>query len=217
MHPFNRMKLKVCGMRDIDNIRALAPLRPDYMGFIFYPLSKRAVGHDFVIPDDFPQRIKKVGVFVNEETSGILGEVKKHNLDFVQLHGDETPEQCAALRKAGLGLIKAFSMNTEFDFEKLEPYKMAVDFFLFDTRGETFGGTGQTFDWQVLRKYDQAIPFFLSGGLSPENIDKIGQLKGMNLHALDINSGFEVSPGIKNVAMVEELQMKRLKQHWLEY
>ena len=216
MHSINRIKLKVCGMRNPGNIREVAALHPDYMGFIFYPGSKRVVGEDFQIPTDFPPRTKRVGVFVNETTENMMMLAIKHSLDFIQLHGEEPVAQCDELQKSGIKVIKAFSIDHDFNFDQLLPYKKVVDYFLFDTKGAAYGGTGKTFDWLLLKKYDQEIPFFLSGGLSLETIDKINELKGMNMHALDVNSGVEIEPGMKDVRLIEEIQMRRLNSHWLE-
>jgi phosphoribosylanthranilate isomerase len=200
------LKLKVCGMRDASNIIKVASLQPDYMGFIFYEKSKRFVGNDFSIPKEFPSMIKRVGVFVNEKVDAILKLVSKHKLDFVQLHGDEIPEDCKALKQNKVGVIKVFSIDNEFDFNKTKPYQLYTDFFLFDTKSESYGGSGKSFDWNLLKKYDQEIPFFLSGGLSPDNIQNIKELKGMNLHAIDVNSGVEVAPGLKDITKVKSIK-----------
>ena len=202
-HP---IQLKVCGMRDPENMIAVAALRPDYMGFIFYRNSKRAVPSDFQIPKDFPSGIKRVGVFVNESMPAMLSLVRKFSLDFIQLHGEESPLQCEELRTAGVGVIKAFALSPGFDFKTLEPFKKVVDYFLFDNKGVDYGGTGTAFDWGMLKEYDQEVPFFLSGGLSLENIHDVALLEGMNLHAVDVNSGVEVRPGLKDVGKIKKLR-----------
>jgi phosphoribosylanthranilate isomerase len=199
------MKLKVCGMRETENIGAIASLSPDYVGFIFYRGSKRFVGEDFEIPKDFPATIKRVGVFVNEDSAAILKLVVKHSLDFVQLHGEETVEQCAGLKMRKVGVIKVFPIAPGFDFKVTNPYAGVVDYFLFDAKGIEHGGNGIVFDWEVLNAYNQKIPFFLSGGLSPANVDLVKQLKGMNIHSLDVNSGVEVRPGVKDVGLVRRV------------
>lgn len=204
------IKLKVCGMRDPANILAVAGLRPDYMGFIFYRGSKRFVGVNFRFPSGMSPTIKKVGVFVNQVTQEIVARAGRYKLDFVQLHGGESKEQCRELRHAGLRLIKAFSIHSDFDFEQMKPYKNVVDYFLFDTAGKNFGGSGIAFDWRVLKNYDQQVPFFLSGGISPNQVKKLDILEGMNLHALDVNSGVEREPGIKDVELIKELNIKSL-------
>lgn len=192
-------------MRDVGNVLQVASLRPDYMGFIFYPKSPRYVGADFKIPDSFPGHIRRVGVFVNESVKNILMYVERLSLDYVQLHGNETVEDCEALKKKGVGVIKVFSIDDQFDFGITSPYKHAVDYFLFDTKGKYYGGNAAKFNWGVLKQYDQSVPFFLSGGISPDDVAAVGVLKGLNLFALDVNSGVEESPGLKDVSRVKAL------------
>jgi phosphoribosylanthranilate isomerase len=194
-----RLRLKVCGMRDVSNIISVGALKPDYMGFIFYRDSRRYVGEDFEIPKGLPPGVRRVGVFVNDSTKSVLATARKYDLDFIQLHGGESVTQCEEVRSSGLKLIKAFGINAGTDLENLIPFKSKVDFFLFDATGKGFGGTGRTFDWDALARYDQEIPFFLSGGLSPENVENVSALRKMNLHALDVNSGVEISPGVKDI------------------
>jgi len=205
----SQIRLKICGMRDAENISGVNALSPQYMGFIFYRKSPRFVGDDFVMPA-ISHGIKKVGVFVNETTDAILNAAARHDLSLIQLHGHEPPAQCRDLKAKGLGVIKAFSVGDDFDWRVVEPYKTVADFFLFDTKGKYYGGNAQAFDWSLLRKYDQEIPFFLSGGLSPENIAGIIELKGMNLYALDVNSGVEDSPGVKNISRIASV-LEKLK------
>jgi len=200
-----KLKIKVCGMREAENILEVGMLRPDYMGFIFYPPSPRYVGENFSIPEDLSKAIKRVGVFVNASRDDIMQQVRKYALTFIQLHGEEPVSLCAELQSEGMKVIKVFSIGEEFDFSGLEKYKPHVDYFLFDTKGKFYGGNSETFNWQVLEKYDQEIPFFLSGGLTPDNIQHTSRLQQMNLHALDINSGVEVMPGIKSVPKIEEV------------
>jgi phosphoribosylanthranilate isomerase len=199
-----KIEIKVCGMRDYANIMDIASLLPQYFGFIFYPDSPRFVGNEFRIPPTLPSSIKRVGVFVDESNGNIISKSQWVGFDHVQLHGNESPKQCHALRKKGLKVIKVFSVDDDFNFDTTQPYKKEVDYFLFDTKGKLHGGNAKTFNWNILTKYDQEIPFFLSGGLSPENVHDINDLKNMNLHALDLNSGVEVSPGIKSKAKVEQ-------------
>ncbi len=205
MKDAERIKLKICGMRKQENILDVAGLNPDYMGFIFYEGSKRFVGNNFSLPILFPSSVQRIGVFVNATTQEILRLADKHTLDFVQLHGTEPVEQCTELREKGLNIIKAFGIGDGFDFEIVSPYKKIVDYFLFDTKGKNFGGNGAVFDWATLRKYDQSVPFFLSGGISPLNIKGVSALEGMNLHAVDVNSGVESEAGIKDVELVRRL------------
>jgi len=199
-----KLKLKVCGMRDNKNILEVAALSPDFMGFIFYEKSKRYVGEIFFIPKEFPTDINRVGVFVNEKIETILKQVAKHQLNFVQLHGDESAEDCRVL-KSKTKVIKAFGIDEDFDFKILNEYKPYVDFFLFDTKTKNYGGTGKTFDWSLLKKYDQQIPFFLSGGLSLENIEEAKNINGLNLYGLDVNSKAELSPGFKDISILKSI------------
>ncbi|HEY8934285.1 MAG TPA: phosphoribosylanthranilate isomerase [Cyclobacteriaceae bacterium] len=199
----NKIKLKVCGMRDAENIMQVALCQPDYMGFIFYEKSPRFVGTNFQVPGAFSPSIKRVGVFVNEESQTVLKHSKALKLDYVQLHGKESEEQCNQFKDAGIGVIKVFSVDDAFDFTVTKPYKDYVDFFLFDTKGKYHGGNAVTFNWSILKNYDQEIPFFLSGGINPDNVSGIAELKEMNIHALDINSGVEITPGVKDVHKIK--------------
>lgn len=203
----SQLKLKVCGMRDSGNIRQLLKLQPDYMGFIFYEKSKRfAPELDAELLNDFSSETKKVGVFVNASLEEVKGKVDRYGLDLVQLHGDESVEYVGDLFAAGIRVIKVFSVGDSFDFEKLKPYKGLVDFFLFDTKGKERGGNGVTFDWELLKAYDQSVPFFLSGGIDNENISALESLKGMNIHAIDVNSKYEISPGLKDIEELKKLK-----------
>ena len=208
------IKMKVCGMRDANNMLEVSRLHPDYMGFIFYPASPRYVGEDFQIPEQFPTTTKRVGVFVNESTEAIVARMQQFKLDIVQLHGDESVDQCRAL-KSHTQVIKVFPIDDDMDFAITRPYRTVVDFFLFDTKGKFFGGNARTFDWAVLSKYDQETPFFLSGGLNENNIKGLRELSGLNLHAIDLNSGVEIAPALKDINKVsvikEFLKAKTLK------
>ena len=200
------MKLKVCGMRHTENVAALASLQPDYMGFIFWEPSKRYCA---TVPTDIPKQIKKVGVFVNETTEQIKSKVKLFGLDAVQLHGEESPSQCAAL----LGLcevIKAFRIGPNFDFKQLAPYQDHCSYFLFDTQGPLPGGNGTAFDWELLTGYNLDTPFFLSGGIGLGHVDAIAEIRKRNLpiHALDINSQFESEPGLKKIEEIKEFKQR---------
>ena len=201
-------KLKVCGMKDAHNIEELIQVSPDYMGFIFYKNSPRHVGDslDKVQVAGFPKHIRKVGVFVDEPVDAIMKTAKGFGLDLVQLHGSESPEEVGQLGQAGLKVIKAFAVEDGFDFSQLNPYKPYTDFFLFDTKGKYKGGNGQAFDWNILKEYDQEIPFFLSGGISVGNIDGLKALDGMNLHAVDVNSQLEIAPGLKDIELIRNLK-----------
>ncbi len=211
------LKLKVCGMRDAMNIRAIAALAPDYFGFIFYQKSPRYVGVDFNIPELNPS-IKKIGVFVNESIDTIEKIARQYHLDGVQLHGIESPQQCEQLKKNKLVVIKVFSVDDQFDFNRTNAYRTVSDFFLFDTKGRNPGGNAQTFDWRILKRYDQSVPFFLSGGIGPSQIKNIDSLCGMNIHAVDINSGVEVAPALKDLNKVREvtIAIQKPRDHELQ-
>jgi len=193
-----KISIKICGMRDADNILQVALFSPDYLGFILFPESPRFVGEDFRIPGSLPLSIERVGVFVNETTEKILQKAKALGFDYIQLHGNESVEQSIALKDNGLKVIKVFSVDNDFNFSVTKPYVPIVDYFLFDAKGKFLGGNAKTFNWEILRHYDQEIPFFLSGGLSAENVAEVFSLNEMNLHALDVNSGVEEIPGVKS-------------------
>lgn len=203
------MKLKVCGMRESTNIRELLKLQPDYMGFIFYVKSRRDVADrlDIQLLNAFPSNTKKVGVFVNAELDFVKGKVAEFGLDLVQLHGDETPEYCFDLKMNGIKLMKVFSVGESFDFGELEVYKPYVDFFLFDTKGKERGGNGKLFNWEILNEYNGAVPYFLSGGIDLGNIESISDLK-VQPYAIDVNSKFEIGPGLKDLERLKELKNK---------
>lgn len=198
------MKLKVCGMQETENIAALASLQPDYMGFIFWEPSKR---YCTTVPTDIPKHIKKVGVFVDETTKQIKEKVKLFGLDAVQLHGDESPRQCAALLNL-CEVIKAFRIGPDFDFKTLTPYQDNCTYFLFDTQGPLPGGNGTAFDWKLLAGYTLDTPFFLSGGIGLGHVEAIAEIRKRNLpiHALDINSQFESKPGVKKIEKIEKFK-----------
>ena len=198
------MKIKVCGMKFPENITAVAALQPDYLGLIFYPHSPRFVGYE---PNEALTELrlpaKKTGVFVDKDFSTIKSLIRKYNLDVVQLHGSESAETCAALRKT-VEVIKAFGVDENFDFDLLKAYENNVDYFLFDTKTLVYGGSGKVFDWRVLENYTLNTPFFISGGLSNENISSVLQFQHPAFYGLDLNSQFEDAPGIKNIKKLEE-------------
>ena len=198
------MKLKVCGMQETENIAALASLQPNYMGFIFWEPSKR---YCTTVPTDIPKHIKKVGVFVDETTKQIKEKVKLFGLDAVQLHGDESPRQCAALLNL-CEVIKAFRIGPDFDFKTLTPYQDHCTYFLFDTQGPLPGGNGTAFNWKLLAGYTLDTPFFLSGGIGLGHVEAIAEIRKRNLpiHALDINSQFESKPGVKKIEKIEKFK-----------
>jgi phosphoribosylanthranilate isomerase len=206
------MIIKVCGMRQPGNIRELQELKPDYIGFIFYPQSKRFVGTpEPEIFKSISPEIKKTGVFVNETLDEIADKVIRYNLDAVQLHGRETIGFCRSFRKfmqnmqtnKRVEIIKALGIDAEFDFGSLGEYEDVIDYFLFDTKTPDHGGSGLTFDWSLLEKYRGRKPYFLSGGLSADHIRNITDLKDVRLYGLDLNSRFETEPGLKDIVALK--------------
>ncbi|MBL3658684.1 phosphoribosylanthranilate isomerase [Fulvivirga sediminis] len=203
------IKLKVCGLRD--NIDEVIALKPDYVGFIFYDKSPRFVGDlDPRVLHDIPNTIKKIGVFVNEDIEEVLHKVKTYRLDLVQLHGYETVEYCAKLKEEGVQVIKVFSGNNDLDWMEFKVYEEVVDFFLFDTRTDKYGGSGKSFDWSRLEKVHLSKPVFISGGVNLDNIEKVSDIQEVHIHAVDVNSKFEISPGLKNINLLKQLKEKML-------
>jgi len=200
----NPPKIKVCGMRDKQNICAIANLKPDYMGFIFYANSARYVGVDFPMEDicNLSASIKRTGVFVNASEQEIAKAVAKYELQAVQLHGNESVELCLMVKQMGVEVIKAFSVDKAFDFFEVKPYTEVCDYYLFDTKTKKYGGSGHKFDWKILDKYDNNKPIFLSGGITNEDVEEIKKLDHLNIYALDINSKFEIKPAYKDVELV---------------
>lgn len=200
--PRTSLKLKVCGMRDAQNIAALAQLQPDYMGFIFYPGSKRYVAEmDPALVHKLPSSIKSTGVFVNEEAAEVLRIAERYQLKALQLHGKESPEYCMFIKseRPEIELFKAFGVNEDFNFELLHNYQDKVDYFLFDTQTAEHGGSGKTFDWSVLSKYQLEVPYILSGGIGLDEVSQVRKIVDPRLYAVDVNSRFEISPAFKNI------------------
>lgn len=203
------IRLKVCGMRDEGNLKQLIQVGPDYIGFIFYKKSKRFVGDNDAISFIKPLNIQKVGVFVNEENGEIVRHAKALDLHMIQLHGDESPAQAEELKSLGLKVIKVFSVSNQLPGEELSKFKKAADYFLLDTKTEAYGGSGQRFDWSVLKGYDNEVPLFLSGGIGEEHLEEISDLnKKLNIHAIDVNSRFEITPALKNIDSISSFAQK---------
>ena len=206
------MKIKVCGMRNPDNIAALAKLNPDYLGLIFYHASKRFVANpDMETLNSLPVSINVTGVFVDEKIEEVQKIALEYNLSVIQLHGSESAAYCHQLKNElsakiptkKIDLVKAFGLGIDFDFGLLKPYNDIVDYFLFDTKTTEHGGSGITFDWQILGSYSDEKPFFLSGGLSPENIQEVLNLDLKYLYGVDLNSKFEIEPGLKDLESLQ--------------
>ena len=193
------MIIKVCGMREPDNIRAVETLGIDLMGFIFWPKSSRYVSER---PAYLPTHCKRVGVFVDEDLETVRRIADEYALDYIQLHGHESREYCAQLN--GLKLIKAISVSGHDDIATYKTYEGLVDYFLFDTKCPSVGGSGQQFDWSVLSAYDGSTPFLLSGGIGPDDAERVKAFHHSKCIGIDLNSRFELSPGLKDVAALRK-------------
>ncbi|CAM3704323.1 phosphoribosylanthranilate isomerase [Flavobacterium gelidilacus] len=195
-------------MKYLENIQEIASLKPDYLGFIFWDESSRKF--DLKELPKIESSIKKVGVFVDETLKEIQNKIETFKLDVIQLHGKESAEFCGNLKNEKIEIIKAFSIDNDFDFSRLKAYENVVDCFLFDTKGKLPGGNGTTFDWQVLENYNLEKPFFLSGGIGLSETNKIQEFLSSNLskycYAIDINSRFETEPGLKNKIEIEKFK-----------
>ena len=228
------MVIKVCGMRDAQNIREVSQLGVDMIGMIFYPKSPRYVemqsSHAGIIPDYVKEDINiksakspaRVGVFVDDMVQNIVTRVVNYHLDYVQLHGNEPREMCENLRltldpdiRPGIKIIKAISVSDASDIQKYKEYVGAVDLFLFDTKCKTVGGSGRQFDWQVLEQYDGEIPFLLSGGIGPEDASRLHAFHHPKCIGIDLNSRFEIEPGVKDVeklkGFLNEMQSREIQ------
>lgn len=203
-------------MKYQDNINQVAALQPDYLGFIFYEKSSRFF--EGVIPK-LAKTIKKVGVFVDASLDFVLNQIKTHQLNVIQLHGKETPEFCNELRQAVLDsashtveIIKVFSIKDHFDFSVLQPFENICDYFLFDTKGKLPGGNGYTFNWDVLKNYPSTTPYFLSGGIGLDEVETIlsflQKKESKYCYAIDVNSKFEITPGLKDIEALEKFKEK---------
>ena len=231
------MKVKVCGMRDADNVKQVAELGVDMMGFIFYPKSPRCFKevdeeNFFVLPrTDADEHVKRVGVFVNDELPNIETQILRLGLDAVQFHGSESPDYLKEFHEMNedfvfnylkpffekhglpfqtkpLQIIKAISVSTAEDVQKYKDYVGAVDLFLFDTKTKLAGGSGQQFDWSVLQAYDGDTPFLLSGGIGPDDAERIKEFHHPKCIGIDLNSKFEIEPGLKDVTKLKEFLAK---------
>jgi phosphoribosylanthranilate isomerase len=225
------LKLKVCGMNK--NTSAVATLKPDYLGFIFWEPSKRFFDNDM---PSISHEVKKVGVFVDASIPEVLEKVEKFGLWGVQLHGKESPAFCEKLRdgflsfraesrkkktigtsevstpldQTDLVIIKVFSIKNNFNFEALRPFEDVCDFYLFDTKGKLPGGNGYAFNWEILENYPSTKPYFLSGGIGSEELESLQEFlerpESQYCHAIDVNSKFEVEPGLKSIKKINEFK-----------
>ena len=225
--------IKLCGMRDADNIRqaeqllssnsSTCPLTTrqlvnsstcqlvNLIGFIFWPKSSRYVSER---PAYLPTKCRRVGVFVDEDIDTVKRIADEYALDYIQLHGHESPEYIRALKSqlvnlstnnsstrqlVNLSTIKAFNIAAREDLEATAPYEGLVDYFLFDTKGKSVGGNGEKFDWSVLSSYRGETPFLLSGGIGPDDAERVKAFRHPKCAGIDINSRFEVSPALKDI------------------
>lgn len=204
------MKLKICGMKY--NTEEVASLQPDYLGFIFWEPSSRY--YNSSIPDNIANS-KKVGVFVNAPLEEIVLRIFEYDLDAVQLHGEEEPDYCLKIKSlisddntSNIEIIKAFPVDEQFNFTQLGAYEDVCDYYLFDTRGDLPGGTGERFDWQLLKKYASKKPFFLSGGIGVSDakslLEFMAQPEAKYCYAFDVNSKFEKEPGLKDIEALKK-------------
>lgn len=203
-----QIKLKVCGMGRPENVKGLIDLRPDFMGFIFYKKSPRYVEDlDDDLLSRIPISIRKVGVFVNEEIETIVKLSKKYGLKYAQLHGDEDLDYCKALKLKGIKVIKVFRLMDVLPIS-MKKYAEVADYFLFDTQTPNYGGSGRHFDWKILEAYNLDTPFLLSGGIKLEDIEEIKNIEAKGFVGIDVNSKFEIEPGLKDLEMINELRSK---------
>lgn len=199
------MIVKVCGIVDYNQYQELKKLKADMIGFNFYPKSKRFIEAPFTDMPDVGSG--NTGVFVNSSVNEILDKVKTYNLDYVQLHGAETVEFCQQL-SGECKIIKVFGIDDAFDFSITKSYAPYVDLFLFDTKTPLYGGSGRKFQWEKLDEYNGNIKFLLSGGISPEDAEAILRINHKSFAGVDINSGFETSPGYKDIALISSFMNK---------
>ncbi|MCF6224580.1 MAG: phosphoribosylanthranilate isomerase [Flavobacteriaceae bacterium] len=202
------MKFKICGMKYPENIMDVAAMQPDYLGFIFYKKSKR--NFEGAIPN-ISDHTKRTGVFVNASKEFILEKVKQYDLKAIQLHGDESPQFCKELLNNLIEIIKVFSVGEKFDFDVLQEYQDVCNYFLFDTKGKNKGGNGIVFNWKLLKNYTSKKPYFLSGGIGLEEFNELKEFFNTKAskycYAIDVNSKFEIEPGLKDVK-----KLKKFKQ-----
>lgn len=214
----NELKIKVCGLKNQENITEIDQCDLQYIGFIFYEKSKRFVEEKQLITTS--KKLKRVGVFVNSSIQNICDKVIQYNLDIVQLHGDESPLEVKNIRSEILKLSlhkfieiwKALPVKDVTDIHKAGAYEHIIDRFLFDTKGKLPGGNGEHFNWQILNEYIYSPHFLLSGGISNKDVLAIKEINHPKLHGIDINSRFEIEPGLKNVKMIKEF-IKSINKH----
>ena len=204
-----KLRIKVCGMKLTENRQEVEKLGVDFLGYIFYGPSKRFIGENPEV-GLFNSAKPKVGVFVDENVFEILGMAKNMGFEYVQLHGKENAKTCQILKSQGLKIIKAFSVNEKFKFSTTKPFEKVADFFLFDAKTKLPGGSGEKFNWEILKNYTGHTPFFLSGGIDANDVEKIKIIQHEKFTGVDLNSGFEDEPGLKNIEKLAQF-IKELK------
>lgn len=193
-------------MKYPDNIVAVSALHVDFMGFIFYPRSPRFIPGEEAetAVSAVANGVRKVGVFVNESIDTVKDTCARLNLDFAQLHGGETVEYVKEIHGIGISLIKVFSIDKAFNWKSTTAFEDYSTYFLFDTAAAGYGGSGSKFDWNTLGGYQGDTPFFLSGGIGPKDISTIKTLSHPQLLGIDVNSGMETEPGLKDINLINQ-------------
>lgn len=192
-------------MREVENIRALGDLNPDFMGLIFYDKSPRDAS-DYTLEKELASQIPRVGVFVNPTLEEVLEKAEVFNLKYIQLHGDEPILLAQDIKESGLGVMKVFRLDDHLPVYEMKPFAETVDYFLFDTRSQLFGGSGKKFNWNLLQDYPFEVPYFLSGGIEVEDVGMIKKMDLPGLFAIDINSRFEIVPGQKDIEKIKKVK-----------
>jgi phosphoribosylanthranilate isomerase len=196
----------VCGITRREDLQAMNRFATpvDFVGFVLYPQSKRYAGNALkeLADTTICANTARVGVFVNEKPERVLKVSNEHQLDYVQLHGSEPPDYCKTVQQS-VKVIKAFNVDETFDFKQLNAYKSCCDYFLFDAKGKLPGGNSISYDWSILHRYEMDKPVFLSGGINPNHAEQLSSFRHPAFYAIDINSGFEISPGVKDTSRIE--------------
>ncbi len=198
------MIIKVCGMREAENIKDVDNIDAvNWMGFIFFPKSKR---HVESLPSYMPRNSKRVGVFVNAEKDDILTKCHEYSFDIIQLHGNEDADYCQSLRHLldkSIKIIKMIQVSDNTDIRSVSMYEDVVDYFLFETKCQSYGGSGTQFDWNILEQYEGSRPFLITGGITPDDAEKVKAFHHPMFAGIDLNSKFETSPAFKNVEAIK--------------
>lgn len=198
------LQLKVCGMKDANNLAELIKVQPDFIGLIFHEKSPRNITKPNGLK--IPNEINTVGVFINETEGFVLDKIDKFNLLYIQLHGKESPQFCKKVKLLKRKIIKAFNVHPDFDFTQLTKYEPHCDYFLFDSFGKNPGGNGITFDWTLLNNYKGTTPFLLSGGIHPEMAETLKTFSHPMFAGIDINSKFEIEAGLKDIEKIKNFK-----------